>query len=334
MNYYLGNKTLELLIYLLFQNRHFVFFDNDVDKDKFYKDLSSYKEYNAGDFLEYSEEIESGEILKSITATNTELLDNFVRDYIESFEKGALKPVQNGLIAVNCLSFENSLSAVVNGFEGYYAKYGKNFTISSKYFSTANTEIAPKEVDYELKYLESLLYLEKKKFISINECTINHLTFYFNFNITLLKPPKEILKDLGLEFIAVYSAKTVKIQAKPEKIDIKGDKILSKSEDYILYENRVLECNGFTTLLPDNNIKNLCDFVLIQNNKMSAEPDEIDFITYEDIIEQTSNYKKIKRNDKYANRCISRLRAAFDEINPTDYTKLPSIGKKTWKIKI
>lgn len=138
------------------------------------------------------------------------LLHDYISKYIDEFENNSLHSV------VNYYSFEKHLSVIPYIFQGYYEKFGKRFTITEKmdtFFSGNQVEKIGEDVKVrhfkELKNVfrifEILLYLEKKKYIKLLDCSFgsssylnfdkvinNEDKYSFNISILFFKSPSEI----------------------------------------------------------------------------------------------------------------------------------------------
>lgn len=143
------------------------------------------------------------------------LLQDYISKYIDEFENNSLHSI------VNYYSFEKHLSVIPYIFQGYYEKFGKRFTITEKmdtFFSGNQVGKIGENVKVRrfeklknvFRIYEILLYLEKKKYIKLLDCSFTSYTYLnfdkvinnedkYSFNISVLffKSPAEICDIAG-----------------------------------------------------------------------------------------------------------------------------------------
>lgn len=172
---YLNNKTLELIIYLLFKGD----LTEDPPTELFTQVFSSeinniLEDLRANDIASY---ISFGKNKTTVKLIDKPNLEQFVDDYIRNFEKDKL---DKGL--KNYYSFEKHMSVIPRFLlEPYFDKFRKtSFTISYN-FNYVNLSLADEnlkmdfspegyknEIQKNIRLYELLLYLNNKKYITIS----------------------------------------------------------------------------------------------------------------------------------------------------------------------
>lgn len=220
---YLNNKTLELIIYLLFKGDLIEDPPSELFTQVFASEtdniLADLRENNIDAFISF------GKNKTTVKLIDKESLEKFVYEYIRNFEKDKLDKGLN-----NYYSFEKHESAIPRFLlEPYFDKFRKTpFTISYNFdyidlFSanenlkmdySYNLNLCKQEIQRNIRLYELLLYLNNKEYITINDnfgivvfrnlfhTPIRHISrrsepvdnkkYILGINITFKKSPMEI----------------------------------------------------------------------------------------------------------------------------------------------